>query len=239
MSIYIIISKNPYLLRLTGGTCYNAYINFDNEISASLAIVALDKFYFEGTKLEASFGTTKQCFNFLKKKECFRKHCKFVHYEANENNSFCKTKNQSNKQIFSVLKYYAYDLIYHNKDLIKSSSQKIEYKTTVLPRIQKVLKISSNYKNRNLNTFNNYFSTIKLIEAFQKFRDYQNSLKNLKKIVKTKNIHDDRLNNFRINQNEGLHQYYLINKKNSSKNEFHKKCRCSICIYDRNFKTFN
>ena len=66
---------------------YSAYVTFETKLGAALAIVCLDKFKFEGERLDCSYGTNKFCQYFKRHQKCGRKEngeeCSFIHFNPN------------------------------------------------------------------------------------------------------------------------------------------------------------
>lgn len=61
------------------------YVTFCNELCASLAILALDGFEWEGRALRATFGTNKYCPSFLRGFSCGNSDCLYLHKVSAEN----------------------------------------------------------------------------------------------------------------------------------------------------------
>ncbi|KAG9393803.1 Small GTPase superfamily [Carpediemonas membranifera] len=56
-----------------------AYATFAKSEDATTAIVAVDGTYFGGKQIQASFGTTKYCSNFLQHRSCSNPECMYLH----------------------------------------------------------------------------------------------------------------------------------------------------------------
>jgi len=59
---------------------YSAFIKYKSDLSASLAITALDGFWITNRFLKVSFASTKFCPNFLKGLDCYLKNCNYAHF---------------------------------------------------------------------------------------------------------------------------------------------------------------
>jgi len=64
------------------------FVKFKSQISAALAILALDGQLIDKQKLRVSFGTTRFCKYFLNKENCVNNKCPFVHYFNHPNYYF-------------------------------------------------------------------------------------------------------------------------------------------------------
>ncbi len=98
---------------------YSAYITFEEEIAASLAIVALDGFILNGRKFEASQGTNKFCESYIRGKRCKKKSCNFIHYQPLKQDIFSRDDSLENKTIFLSQKERAYKIISLSRGLIR------------------------------------------------------------------------------------------------------------------------
>ena len=72
------------------GLSYSAYINFSNEVEASLCIKACNNFTLFNRVLKVTFGTTKYCSFFLRGQKCHNKDCTYLHVPGNRNDYFTK-----------------------------------------------------------------------------------------------------------------------------------------------------
>lgn len=61
-----------------------AYVTFESDISAAMAILTIDGINFKNKFFKASFGMTKYCSFFLKSETCPKKECLFLHRKANQ-----------------------------------------------------------------------------------------------------------------------------------------------------------
>lgn len=57
----------------------SVYVTYEEEKAALRAILGLDGLLFNGIRLSASFGRNKYCFFFLKKLNCEKTSCNFLH----------------------------------------------------------------------------------------------------------------------------------------------------------------
>jgi hypothetical protein len=62
----------------------SAYVTFESDISAAMAILTIDGINFKNKFFKASFGMTKYCSFFLKGDKCPKKECLFLHRKANQ-----------------------------------------------------------------------------------------------------------------------------------------------------------
>jgi len=105
----ITINKEKGFQSENQGLCFSAYINYASEREASLAILAVDQFVFDGRLLHASFGRTKYCRFFLKGTNCLNHECPYLHKEAHPENLL--TQEDMNKKIlFQQCQHLAFKL---------------------------------------------------------------------------------------------------------------------------------
>lgn len=109
------LSKKAFYLKHTKDYCYSAYITYEDELSANLAIAGLNNFMFEGKKMEASFATNKYCQKYLHGKRCSNRQCNFIHEEMPLSECFIKERSLDNRDIFQSQKTYAYNAIKGSK----------------------------------------------------------------------------------------------------------------------------
>ena len=64
------------------GVCHSAYIQYSTEREASIAILSIDQYVFDGRLMHASFGRTKYCRFFLKGSNCLNHGCPYLHKDA-------------------------------------------------------------------------------------------------------------------------------------------------------------
>ena len=95
--VSVSINKEKAFQSENQGLCYSAYINYSSEREASLSILAVDQFVFDGRLLHASFGRTKYCRFFLKGTNCLNHECPYLHKEALPENIL--TQEDMNKKI--------------------------------------------------------------------------------------------------------------------------------------------
>lgn len=69
-------------------TFISAFVTYDCEVSATLAVIALDKMKINDCLIRAGYGRTKYCINFLNKVPCLKKFCTYTHKMASPNLSF-------------------------------------------------------------------------------------------------------------------------------------------------------
>ena len=93
----VTINKEKAFQSENQGLCFSAYINYASEREASLAILAVDQFVFDGRLLRASYGRTKYCRFFLKGTNCLNHECPYLHKEAHPENIL--TQEDMNKKI--------------------------------------------------------------------------------------------------------------------------------------------
>lgn len=91
----IFVSQKPYKLMKSDQYCYNAFITFEHPVSAALAVISLDKFYFKSIRLQGSFGSNKICSYFSAGMTCLNKRCNFVHKKLEE----CELLPKENKHV--------------------------------------------------------------------------------------------------------------------------------------------
>lgn len=76
-------NQKPYIV---GGSSssYSSYVTYSSVQEASIAILCLDGFIYDGIQVRATFGSTKYCSYFLRNLSCPNKDCLFYHYLVNE-----------------------------------------------------------------------------------------------------------------------------------------------------------
>jgi CCR4-NOT transcription complex subunit 4 len=80
----VTINKDNAFQSENQGTCFSAYLSYSHPKEASIAILAVDQFVFDGRLLRASFGRTKYCKFFLKESQCLNKDCPYQHIISSE-----------------------------------------------------------------------------------------------------------------------------------------------------------
>eukprot|EP01090_Pellita_catalonica_P006087 TRINITY_DN1628_c0_g1_i1.p1 TRINITY_DN1628_c0_g1~~TRINITY_DN1628_c0_g1_i1.p1 ORF type:complete len:770 (-),score=77.51 TRINITY_DN1628_c0_g1_i1:363-2672(-) len=104
----IVVNKNNlYNVNSPGGPSVSAYVTYDVEDDARMAIESLDGSWLGGRTLRASFGTTKYCTFFLKGVTCTNPDCLYLHALGGDNDSFTKEEMGVGKSNF-------YDQIHPN-----------------------------------------------------------------------------------------------------------------------------
>jgi hypothetical protein len=78
----IIINKDKSYSRGYQSQTCSAYITFESDIHATMAILGIDGGRWRKRYLKASFGMTKFCSYFLNKQKCPKDKCLFLHREA-------------------------------------------------------------------------------------------------------------------------------------------------------------
>ena len=81
---------------------FAAHITYSTPEDASLAILALDKFMFDGRKIRASYGRTKFCKYFLQNTICpDRKNCPYLHKDCKEEEILTPDDMNRKEELFS------------------------------------------------------------------------------------------------------------------------------------------
>jgi len=81
---------------------FAAHITYSTPEDASLAILALDKFIFDGRKIRASYGRTKFCKYFLQQTICpDRKNCPYLHKDCKEDEILTPEDMNRKEELFS------------------------------------------------------------------------------------------------------------------------------------------
>lgn len=86
----VTVSKVPMQAKMGGGSnntspVYSAYLTFERQEDAQIAIEAVDGYTMGNHMLRANFGTTKYCKKFLEGEKCERKDCIFLHHKVEDN----------------------------------------------------------------------------------------------------------------------------------------------------------
>ena len=74
----------------SSGPSYSAYINYNTEQEAALAILSIDSSSYNSKQIKAAFGTTKYCAFYLKKVACPNKDCVYIHSVPDKSNIISK-----------------------------------------------------------------------------------------------------------------------------------------------------
>ncbi len=138
LKIVININK-PFKRGIYEEPTYSAYITFQNELDANLAILSLDGFIYKESLINVSFGMTKYCTSFLYNKTCLVKDCVFQHEIAPQHLCFNKYDHLKIRKNLKIDKNELIQIILTNcpdllifKQKIEESSQK-----TFFPNIKK------------------------------------------------------------------------------------------------------
>lgn len=105
----IIINNSQYTSIADNSEYNSAYITYEKDVSASVAIVAIE--ILEDKKnlgrLEAGYATTKYCKFFLSSRNCILQTCNFLHQYALVEDTYRQSAQKGNMCIFEILKKYA------------------------------------------------------------------------------------------------------------------------------------
>ncbi|EGR34417.1 RNA recognition motif protein, putative [Ichthyophthirius multifiliis] len=136
----VVNTSKAYNPQGPNGPSYSAYITFQSEKEASMAILGIEEYCINDRIIRASYGTTKYCVQFLKQQECPNlQDCLYLHQFENDKDCFCKDDQISNKNIFIDQQRLAIKNIQkYVPDLIKLRAQPTTY-TPVLPSPQMVI----------------------------------------------------------------------------------------------------
>ena len=97
----VVVNKShAYNVGHPHGPSFSAYITYERQQDALLAIQAVDGFWIDGRSLRASFGTTKYCSYFLRGTQCTNPECMYLHQLGGENDSFTKEDMSAGKHLF-------------------------------------------------------------------------------------------------------------------------------------------
>ncbi|KRX09643.1 hypothetical protein PPERSA_09313 [Pseudocohnilembus persalinus] len=55
------------------------YVSYEYPVEASLAILSVDAYFDDDNHIRAFYGSTKYCNSFLRKLDCFKKDCPYLH----------------------------------------------------------------------------------------------------------------------------------------------------------------
>ena len=86
----IVNFNKAYTSNNTIGPSYSAYINYNTEEEAALAILSIDSSSYNGKQIKAAFGTTKYCAYYLKKIACPNRECVYIHTQQDKSNMISK-----------------------------------------------------------------------------------------------------------------------------------------------------
>lgn len=127
--------NNPY------GPSFSAYVTYSKPSEASIAILALDNTIVDNHLIRASFGTTKYCAFYLKKVECTKKDCLFLHHKASESDIIKREDLNVNKNIFYEQQLYAIKIAdIYNIEIKKKLIATGRGKKTVFPSTDEIYK---------------------------------------------------------------------------------------------------
>jgi hypothetical protein len=97
----VVVNKSrAYNVGHPNGPSYSAYITFDRQNDALVAIQCVDGFWIEGRSIRAAFGTTKYCSYFLRDMACTNAECMYLHQLGGEADSFTKEDMTAGKHHF-------------------------------------------------------------------------------------------------------------------------------------------
>jgi CCR4-NOT transcription complex subunit 4 len=88
------------------GPSYSAYVTYQKEEEAALAILAIDNLEIDGHVIKASFGTTKYCNFFLRNDECYNKECLYLHSFAQDSEIIANKVRLNKKTVFLIILYF-------------------------------------------------------------------------------------------------------------------------------------
>lgn len=187
-----LIVKNDNRVNNSPGS---AYITFEKEISAALAILTIDGINFKNKFFKASFGMTKYCSFFLKGNKCPKQECLFLHRIADKGDIVTVKNKISQKVHVSMSKEdvinYCLNLgaeeirnfeIFMKNDLksTKYDCEQYKYWAKVIPSVVSTVNdIKKQFKNKFIKSIyeNNKSNTKK---NKKKYKSVKNNEQNLK-----------------------------------------------------------
>lgn len=101
----IINKENPYSSGHTPKPSYGVYVTYETNFEASLAVLALNKFFFSDYQIKASFGMTRYCNFFLRGKKCMKRECFYVHDVASPSDVFEMKRGSPMTKVGEVVKF--------------------------------------------------------------------------------------------------------------------------------------
>jgi len=140
---------------------YAAHITYSTPEDASLAILALDKFVFDGRKIRASYGRTKFCKYFLQNTVCpDRKNCPYLHKDCKEQDILTPDDMQRKEELFQQCQKLSIqvskiaemtesqyrNLLQHKRDLLCHRNN-LKH---ILPKVESIFENKELIKNINL-----------------------------------------------------------------------------------------
>ena len=109
--IKFVINKNKtYNSNGPNGPSYNCFITYSSEAESSLAILSMDNFIIDNHEINANYGTTKYCLNFLNNLDCQNKDCIYLHKLADKKDILSREQMNSDKVIFHQQRLMAIEL---------------------------------------------------------------------------------------------------------------------------------
>jgi RNA recognition motif-containing protein len=133
----VIVNKKTPFKKDNGSPTYSAYVTFSNEKEASICVVvaqfkksfkvleiynwqqAIDGFEIFGSKLNASYGTSRYCLNFLKKTPCLNPNCYFIHEFLDNHQTYLNDFEISRAFLFSDKISISKKILTYGEDLAK------------------------------------------------------------------------------------------------------------------------
>ena len=210
----LVINKNKtYNSDGPNGPSYACYITYSSEEESSLALLSLDNCTIDNHEINASYGTTKYCLNFIKNFDCKNKDCLYLHKLADEKDIVSREQMNSDKDMFPQQRLMAIEL---SKILTNKKYEelfKLRNKNTFFPNGFSVYTkdlVLRYIKEKNMGISLNLVSKILKIKKKDDNKKDED-IKCITKFVKGENAKKDEKENISINTE-------LIKGKNESNN---------------------
>ena len=115
---------------------YSIFIEYNNKLSAFLAIYSISNFSFDGRKkVNVSNSTNKVCkFDFFDN-YCTNTNCIYYHGEVNENNSIVKFLEYTNIKIIRILQNNTVKYLMKNKQKLAEFKNEGRHRPTMFPNV--------------------------------------------------------------------------------------------------------
>eukprot|EP00347_Sterkiella_histriomuscorum_P023583 403334090 len=102
--------------------CYSAFITYSQPQEASIGILAVDQYQYDGRMIRASYGRTKYCKFFLKDTQCLNKDCPYQHMMCDQSEILTQDDMQKSQifQQYQALAFQLSQVCMLNEDQFKS-----------------------------------------------------------------------------------------------------------------------
>lgn len=166
----LIVNFNKAYTNNNSGPSYSAYINYNTEEEAALAILSIDSTTYNGKQIKAAFGTTKYCAYYLKKITCPNRECVYIHTQqdkcniiSKESSDFYIEQHKIAIKVADISNPQIKELLYKNRheETQFPNPYTVYFKKSIISQLKS--ESDRPYRNNASNTktkgLNNYFDT--------------------------------------------------------------------------------